>query len=57
MWFGGDKSADAYANAIKNVQTNGSAHSSSSDLELVKEAAKQAGSVGDDARRALNYKP
>lgn len=43
-------------NAIANVKTLGSANASKRDLEIVTQAAKQAGSVGNKAREALKSK-
>ena len=48
-----DKSEAGYLNAIANVQALGTAQANPQDIELTKIAAKQYGSKGDAARKAL----
>ncbi len=52
MGFFENKNADDYDNAVANVKDLG-AKASKHDREMAANAAKQAGSRGNDARRAL----
>lgn len=53
-----DRSKEAYDRAIANIEAeaSGAGKASKSDVEMAERAARQAGSVGNRARRALNSK-
>jgi len=51
-----DRSADAYDQAIKNVDLLGADKAPKHDVKMAKRAAQQAGSVGRQARAALGKK-